>query len=96
MKMSCEFVEYLVEEGIAIITINHPPANALDKKTTCELGQVFDELASEKRVKGVILTGAGEKIFVAGADITMTRNKAKSFLRNSRTFLIRLKILRRL
>jgi enoyl-CoA hydratase len=71
MKMSCEFVEYLVEEGIAIITINHPPANALDKKTTCELGQVFDELASEKRVKGVILTGAGEKIFVAGADITM-------------------------
>ena len=69
--MSREFVSYVVEEGIAVVTINHPPANALDKKTTCELDEVFEELAKDEAVKTVILTGAGEKIFVAGADISL-------------------------
>ncbi|MEW6613897.1 MAG: enoyl-CoA hydratase-related protein [Thermodesulfobacteriota bacterium] len=69
--MGREFVSYAVEEGIAVVTINHPPANALDKKTTCELDEVFDELAKNEDVKTVVLTGAGEKIFVAGADISL-------------------------
>ena len=69
--MSREFVSYVVEEGIAVVTINHPPANALDNKTTCELDEVFEELAKDEAVKTVILTGAGEKIFVAGADISL-------------------------
>ncbi|MDY7030890.1 MAG: enoyl-CoA hydratase-related protein [Thermodesulfobacteriota bacterium] len=69
--MGREFVSYVVEEGMAIVTINHPPANALDNKTTSELDQVFDELAADEGVKVIILTGAGEKIFVAGADITL-------------------------
>ena len=69
--MSRDFVNYVIEEGIAVVTINHPPANALDKKTTYELDQVFDELAKDDNAKIVILTGAGGKIFVAGADISM-------------------------
>lgn len=69
--MNRDFVSYVVEEGIAVVTINHPPANALDNKTTHELDEVFEELAKDEAVKTVILTGAGEKIFVAGADISL-------------------------
>lgn len=69
--MGRDFVNYVVEEGVAIVTINHPPANALDEKTTRELGEVFDELAKDEDAKIVILTAAREKIFVAGADISM-------------------------
>jgi len=69
--MSRDLVSYVIEEGIAVVTINHPPANALDNKTTYELNEVFEELAKDEDVKAVILTGAGEKIFVAGADISL-------------------------
>ncbi len=69
--MSRDLVNYVVEDGIAIVTINHPPANALDTKTMRELDQSFEELAKNDEAKVVILTGAGEKIFVAGADISM-------------------------
>ena len=75
--MGRDFVDYVVEEGIALVTINHPPANALDKKATDELDQVFDELAKDNGVKIVALTGAGEKIFVAGADISMFPKMSK-------------------
>jgi len=69
--MGGEFVSYVVEEGIATVTINHPPANALDQKTTSELDQVFDKLARDEDARIIVLTAAGEKIFVAGADISM-------------------------
>ena len=69
--MGRDCVNYVVEEGIAIITISHPPANALDKKTTYELDQVLDELAQDTNAKIIVLTGAGGKIFVAGADISL-------------------------
>ena len=69
--MGRDCVNYVVEEGIAVVTISHPPANALDKKTTYELDQVFDELAKDANAKIIVLTGAGGKIFVAGADISL-------------------------
>ena len=59
-------------DGIVILTINRPKAlNALNKQTLAELRQFFskDALAIEG-LKGVVLTGAGEKSFVAGADIS--------------------------
>ena len=59
-----------VEDGIAVLTINRPKAmNALNGSVMSELNEVFSELESMD-IKGVILTGAGEKAFVAGADIT--------------------------
>lgn len=59
------------ENGIGIVTINRPKAlNALNAATICELEQMFDELAKDDAVKVVILTGGGEKSFVAGADIS--------------------------
>jgi enoyl-CoA hydratase len=57
-------------EGVAVVTVNRPDKlNALNDATVAELDQVFAALAGEAAVRGVILTGAGEKAFVAGADI---------------------------
>ena len=68
-----EFENLLYEEGgqIARITINRPEkANALNARTMLELRAVFSQLKIDPDVRGVILTGSGEKFFVAGADIT--------------------------
>ncbi len=61
---------YEVKESIAIVTINRPDKlNALNIQTMQEIEELFAELKDDENVKVVILTGAGEKAFVAGADI---------------------------
>ncbi|MBU2915893.1 MULTISPECIES: enoyl-CoA hydratase-related protein [Reichenbachiella] len=58
------------KDEILIVTINRENAlNALNDATLTELGQVFEKIDDDKGVKGVIITGAGDKAFVAGADI---------------------------
>ena len=68
------FENLLIENrnGIVIVTINRPKAlNALNRETLSDLKSFFGTKAYEiENLKGVILTGAGEKSFVAGADIT--------------------------
>ena len=60
-----------VENGIALLTINRPKAlNALNSETLAELNTCLAELENTDDVKVVILTGSGEKSFVAGADIS--------------------------
>lgn len=60
-----------IEDGIGFITINRPKAlNALNAATICDLDSIFDALAQDNEVKVVVVTGSGEKSFVAGADIT--------------------------
>ena len=60
-----------VENGIALLTINRPKAlNALNSETLAELNTCLAELENNDDVKVVILTGSGEKSFVAGADIS--------------------------
>jgi len=63
---------YIEEENnIAIITINRPKKlNALNKRTIDELHMAFKELDEDKDTKAIIITGSGEKAFVAGADIS--------------------------
>jgi enoyl-CoA hydratase len=64
-----------IKEGIAYITINRPKVlNALSDSVIDELEQVFIAVKEEDDVKAVILTGAGEKAFVAGADISQLVN----------------------
>ena len=67
-----EFTNLLLDkaDGIATVTINRPKSlNALNAETLRELQTVFAHLAEAPEVGVVILTGAGEKAFVAGADI---------------------------
>jgi enoyl-CoA hydratase len=62
------------EGAVAIVTINRPKVlNALNAQTVSELEAVFDELERDERVRAVIVTGAGERSFVAGADINELR-----------------------
>ena len=63
---------YIEEEGtIATITIDRPKKlNALNKATIEELHQAFKELDEDGEIKVIIITGSGEKAFVAGADIS--------------------------
>jgi len=58
------------EDALALVTIDRPEAlNALDVGTLTELRDRLRELADDESTRAVILTGAGEKAFVAGADI---------------------------
>jgi enoyl-CoA hydratase len=68
--MGYENILYEKKDGIARITFNRPKVlNALNKKTIGELHQILLEARDDETVRVLILTGAGEKAFVAGADI---------------------------
>jgi len=59
-----------IDNGILTITINRPDKlNALNEKTIDEIGAAFKDAITNSEVKAIILTGAGQKSFVAGADI---------------------------
>lgn len=69
--MELKNVLFEKEGNIAIVTINRPKAlNALNSETLRDLDTVLDNLEADKDIYAVILTGAGEKSFVAGADIS--------------------------
>jgi enoyl-CoA hydratase len=58
------------DEAVAIVTINRPRVlNALNSQTVDELRRVMLELKADASVRAIVLTGAGDKAFVAGADI---------------------------
>jgi enoyl-CoA hydratase len=60
-----------LREGTLIITINRPDKlNALNKDVIEELGKAIDQVYQDDSIKSAIITGAGEKAFVAGADIS--------------------------
>jgi enoyl-CoA hydratase len=60
-----------VTDGIATVTINRPKSlNALDESVLNDMGDAFQEIADDPKIGAVIITGSGEKAFVAGADIS--------------------------
>ena len=63
-------VEISREGAVAVVTVNRPEAlNAIDLETITVLRDRLRELAADDDVRAVVLTGAGEKAFIAGADI---------------------------
>jgi enoyl-CoA hydratase len=65
-----QFLKLEKEPPLAYITINRPEVmNALSNALTEELGQAFDEVEQDEEIRVLIITGAGEKAFMAGADI---------------------------
>jgi len=69
--MSYENILYELSDDIGIITFNRPKAlNALNDALLNELSSALDSIAADENIRVLILTGAGEKSFVAGADIT--------------------------
>jgi len=69
--MPYENIIFEVTEGIAVITFNRPKAlNALNQALFKEFSEALDTIAGNEEIRVLVLTGAGEKAFVAGADIT--------------------------
>jgi len=68
-----QFVKTTIEERVAILTIDHPPVNAFDRPTMTDLAGALDEVLENPEVRAVVVTGAGQMAFVAGADINELR-----------------------
>ncbi len=70
MAYTTILVEREIEEKLAFVTVNRPDKlNALNSTVMHELGAAFDELEADPDVRVIVMTGAGEKSFIAGADI---------------------------
>jgi len=66
-----ENVLYEKKDGIAYVTLNRPKVlNALNQRTWQDLRAAFEDARDDATVRGVILTGTGDKAFIAGADIS--------------------------
>ena len=89
---------FQVEKGIATVTFNRPQVlNALNGELLKELSQTLDKVAADEDIRVLILTGAGEKSFVAGADINelaaFNALQAKHFSESGHALLNRLQTL---
>jgi enoyl-CoA hydratase/carnithine racemase len=86
--MGKPLVYYELEGDIARVLLNHPPLNALDMPTRLALEEVFTELEERcDQIRAVVLAGAGERAFAAGADIAafleLTPETARQRLRRT-------------
>jgi enoyl-CoA hydratase len=69
-SISLETVRYQKKGAIAYVTMNRPKVlNALNKRAITDLKAAFEEARDDSAIRGVIFTGAGDKAFIAGADI---------------------------
>lgn len=87
--MTYQNLLYEKDNGIAIVTINRPKAlNALNTEAFGELYQLFQDIETDLDVRVVIITGSGDKSFIAGTDITSMVNlnpaEARVFASNAR------------
>ena len=83
LSVDTQFIKYEEEGEIALMTINRPKAlNALNSQVLDEIDKTLDNIDTDK-IRVLILTGAGEKSFVAGADIaemsTLTKEQGEQF-----------------
>ena len=71
VALALENILYQKKESVALITVNRPRVlNALSHQTFVDLRAAFEDARDDDAVRGVILTGAGDKAFIAGADIS--------------------------
>ena len=80
------------KDGIAYVTLNRPKVlNALNGPTIAELTAAFEDVQSDDSIKGAIITGGGDKAFIAGADIseiaTVSPSDAVQMTRNGQTLM---------
>ena len=67
--MPYETLQVSREDTYAVVTLNRPPANAISERLVQDVNAVLDEFIEDDGVRSLILTGAGDKIFCAGADL---------------------------
>ena len=71
-------IEYKIDNHVAVLTINNPPANTWTRDSLIELKQLVLELNVRPDVYALVLTGQGEKFFSAGADLNLFASGDKS------------------
>ena len=75
MVVTSEYILCEIQNGVLVVTINRPDKlNALNKQTIEELHETLVEAENQSEIRAIILTGAGQKAFVAGADIAEFAN----------------------
>ncbi|MSR14335.1 MAG: enoyl-CoA hydratase/isomerase family protein [Gammaproteobacteria bacterium] len=74
--METQLIKVAVADGIAVVTMDHPPVNAQNAEFNVEIAYVFDMLSDRSDVRVVVLTGAG-KVFSAGADLKARPDRTK-------------------
>ena len=72
--MEFKYTLYEKRDGIATITINRPKVNVLNEEAVLEILSRLDEAEREEEVRVVVITGAGEKAFCAGLDLTTVKD----------------------
>src|SRR5437870_7263622 len=75
-------IEYRVDNGVAVVEINRPPANAYNTELLKELDEAILNARFDDNVHAVVITGKLEKFFSAGADIKMLSGATLSFKNN--------------
>jgi len=63
-----DIIKFEVDKHIALVTLNRPPVNALDRAMRDRIIAIFDEISERNDIRVAVLTGAG-KVFCAGADL---------------------------
>jgi enoyl-CoA hydratase len=84
-----QYVNWVEENGIALVTLSNGPLNVLNGGVTADLAECADEIRGESSVRVVVITGAGERAFSAGGDIkgfpgVLQSADAKQFWRRNR------------
>jgi enoyl-CoA hydratase/carnithine racemase len=77
--MSNQLVEYSFIDGIALLTLNDPPANTYSYEMMRQLDDLILQIRMNEQVHVVVLTGKGEKFFCAGANIAMLTSVTPEF-----------------
>ena len=72
-------LDYQASEGIALITLNDPPANTYSYEMMQQLDRAILEARMDESVQVIVITGKGEKFFCAGADIQMLANVTPTY-----------------
>ena len=74
-----KLIDYVVQDGIAVLTLNDPPANTYSYEMMKQLDHAVLTARMEEAVQVIVITGQGDKFFCAGADIQMLANVTPSF-----------------
>lgn len=72
-------IQYSAEDGIAVLTLNDPPANTYTHEMMQELDQAILKARMDESVQVIVITGNGEKFFCAGANINMLQSVTPTF-----------------
>ncbi len=74
--MDLKLIKIAVADGIAVVTMDHPPVNAQNAEFNIEMAYAFDMISDRRDIRVAILTGAG-KVFSAGADLKSRPDRSK-------------------